>query len=1103
MNGFILILVICIFSIINTETIPIINFSYVNCPKGTSEFIYEFKEPNIPGKEYGFFLFRFSSYSNIEFKIRDENNKETQVYITSYNIELYRLPNLKPQNYTFIIKNNNKDTIKMRFFDNTKEININLDNFNVFANLNIKTNNAVNLPNPFIFNFEELPGNPIISYKGLSNNNYIIQDGEYLMNYCEINEDICDYKEVYSNITLEKGKKYKIKINSYMDNSTNLYFFNFEIVTTLLKEVEYGFTEFYAVQNINYYFFIINITGQENVYFYLKHNHPDIHYKLISEEEKNNSINEFKYNMNSGSPNQTIKINNNDKDYLILRIKYYSFSYNGFVLFMNYIDTLNTEKIFEIGKGKYGIIEMKNLKDDIYIISSSKKCMAIYSKGLPSKSFESILFLNQKNSSSIVVDTMQEKTKFFYYKYQDNKEESNKIKYELKIYNNLDNIISNFGLDSIFLRRSSHTVDFVNYIFYLFDIDKEYYLYIKKYFGGNDFYQYTKELNAYTNISQFRTVKPAYPNEYKLINNDLLIISGFQMFSFYNYYGSLFDLYLQKVNDSQRIEINPKMFNYNNLVKLLIKNQPYYLDFTVDHLIKLDKKFSNATILFKDKNGKEYLLSKTNRIITNLTGDNITIISNENVLIYFYKRIENDSTIFSMEFDKSQKGKNMKFNITSINDETKNIYILKDFSFKGYYPMIEDISSDKYVFKNNQTTIYIDNWYDKLENDLDDNGEERFIIYILDFNSSNFIISEPIYIDNLLSKRNIYNFEVIPPKEEGSLIISTLGTHNIEYQFMICKNKEVELKIENSLNYFSDVYQEKSESYTKIINKKEDDFYLLLYYMYETKMTLFHSFKSDNEFIFFYSFDNYYLCYKNSDSSILSINYKQENKIHMLLDKGFDLCSSFYNIIISKSDNMNNYRTFSNPCYLSKLFLEKNDSIKITTKDDYLFENGKVSFDIDVSEFKTNEEIIIGVISNNIYRSNGLNFYSPIKYKIGENPVVEFKLGELVKYNYKTNNYFKLEYNHKSDGPAKITFNFFRYQSFILFVIDGENKEEIIGDNELVNITLTKSGTYYFQIFDRFNTIDYNGKFMAFIPGGYIDTIDLSKKNIIRNKKLK
>ena len=48
-----------------------------------------------------------------------------------------------------------------------------------------------------------------------------------------------------------------------------------------------------------------------------------------------------------------------------------------------------------------------------------------------------------------------------------------------------------------------------------------------------------------------------------------------------------------------------------NVIQILNENKTYYLDFTVDHLIKLDNKYLDAEVTFINSNGTEYVLNKT------------------------------------------------------------------------------------------------------------------------------------------------------------------------------------------------------------------------------------------------------------------------------------------------------------------------------------------------------------------------------------------------------------------------------------------------------------------------------------------------------------
>ena len=58
----------------------------------------------------------------------------------------------------------------------------------------------------------------------------------------------------------------------------------------------------------------------------------------------------------------------------------------------------------------------------------------------------------------------------------------------------------------------------------------------------------------------------------------------------------------------------------------------YYLNFSVDHLIKLDNKFLVAEVTFTDENGENYILNNEARVLKNIKGNNIRLISDKNTL---------------------------------------------------------------------------------------------------------------------------------------------------------------------------------------------------------------------------------------------------------------------------------------------------------------------------------------------------------------------------------------------------------------------------------------------------------------------------------------
>jgi hypothetical protein len=258
--------------------------------------------------------------------------------------------------------------------------------------------------------------------------------------------------------------------------------------------------------------------------------------------------------------------------------------------------------------------------------------------------------------------------------------------FNIVLNDDLNNYFDKYQSDSIFKRSIiyNNNKDFKSQ--YFFDIREKYYLYIKKYFGFSNAYKYNHELNLMFDFMYFKNNAQFYQNsiDYKLINNELLIVSGQQLYTLTINYNSLLDFYIQKVDDCDYIQINTELYPTGNLVKLLNGNKKYYLNFTVDHIIMLGNEFENAEVTFKNEIGESFTLNKEKRIIKDLTGDNISIISTEKAFIYFYKRIPDYSEEGTIVFDKSQKNKILKITIQNKRSNNLNIVLAKDFCLKGY-----------------------------------------------------------------------------------------------------------------------------------------------------------------------------------------------------------------------------------------------------------------------------------------------------------------------------------------------------------------------------------------------------------------------------------
>ena len=137
-------------------------------------------------------------------------------------------------------------------------------------------------------------------------------------------------------------------------------------------------------------------------------------------------------------------------------------------------------------------------------------------------------------------------------------------------------------------------------------------------------------------------------------------------------------------------------------------------------------------------------MSKDKKVIRDLKGEGIFVKSNKKALLYFYKKMDNITEKGMIEFNRTQIGKNMKFEITPQNDDFLRLFIVEDFGFKGYYPMLSKESRSEvnaFFLGNDFATIYVDNLYDKIEiNEIYEEEGEKFFIYIFDWEENNLPI---------------------------------------------------------------------------------------------------------------------------------------------------------------------------------------------------------------------------------------------------------------------------------------------------------------------------------------------------------------------------
>ena len=1139
----ILILILSLQSILST--IFINNFDDIEIFNGENEYIYEVLDFKPQKDKIPYFLFKFKQIYDVKFKIKFGNSTNCISLPTKYNEWVkYPLRDINETNFnvTFIILSWAFSPFIMTFIDTSKEINTNL---NKFLNLNLNISGLEKSTYPLEFILDKIQSNTSFLIKSNYNNDiYDFQD--YQFNYCiiEKEKDECIYIGVNnSQINFLKGEEYKIKLNWYQSNNS-YYLENFEI-SNFVQDVEFGKNLYIKSNRFKSQYYILNIKNYSKFYLYVNKS-KSFGIISISELEKEayiKNIDNYENNFDEYDTFKLIEISKKETDeYLIIKINdknvfyYDSNYYEGIIYIFNYTHRIKDyyggiEQI-ELEKGTNAIFIWEKVCDNNLLVSSNKNMELInYLHEIDYDIYikQNYIFLMTSYSYFIYINSSKSNTILSFYYYGLNKLinqiywtfiNSNDL---LKYFRKYSFYYSTFFIDSCFIRTFSHIFKLGFNNTYFFDINEQYYFYYKKVFGNMNYYINKKILDISTDINEYKKAIREYDSEnFKNINNKLIIISGYKLLSCFISYNTLFEFYIQKVNDLEHIKIYEKYSNLNTInAKLLNANKVYYLDFEVNHLIKLDSKFLNSTVIFKDEKGKKFILNNSKRVIKDLKGNNIVVKSNKIALIYFYKKIANFSESNVIEFDKSQKRKIMKFNITCLESfinihyyyNSLRINIIKDFSFKGYYPLISSDMIEKiYLSKYHSNTIYIENYYDLLgnNNELYENEGEKYILYFYDLLGSNessnqyFNITKPIYVDNLYTIGNKYNFEVIPPDTNGVLLLNPIKKNKIKYQFFICKNEEIKFTIYNLNDIVSDsIFKDDKQPYNIIINRNR-----MITLDFNKYGTLVHSFESSHEFLFMYSLYSFEdlngLKKEPINNNFILINQISKYNIQLIFYPKYISDLVQYHIVIAKKDKLNNINSFSDECHIGKLMINNDDSILV--KSIYIKTDKLIIEDIDLSKFdlKDNNELVINIISYNVLLYC-FNFYTPKEFKIQENEAKEFKLGENVDFNFINNNYFKFKYEKDINKNLTIYFNFDTNQDFyIIFYKEGE-KAQIMQNNKekIFELNLNESGLYYLSFYSFNEISEKNYIFYTFIPGKLIDTIDLSQKMYIKKIKMK
>ena len=417
--------------------------------------------------------------------------------------------------------------------------------------------------------------------------------------------------------------------------------------------------------------------------------------------------------------------------------------------------------------------------------------------------------------------------------------------------------------------------------------------------------------------------------------------------------------------------------------------------------------------------------------------------------------------------------------------------------------MISEKSWIKLNGNKNIFTVYIENLYDKLKNeDLYENEGEKFIIYIDSINKEKFEISNIIYIDNLLSIKNKYNFQVVPANSSGNIIVIKYFYY-MSYQFMMCKSKEIKFKIETSEG---DSYpiSTKEYPYKATINESK----LIHLNTFHYNEILIHSFESDNEFLFLYSLKKNFYDYP-FNYEILSIFEIKKNHVQIKF-RVLDEVAKYY-VLVAKKDRLNNNDSFSDICYVSKFFINNDyNSIYVKNISSSPISNSYYylkSEDIDISKLNinNNDELIFNIIGfYNDFSDKFPKLYQP---KESTQKIIEFNLEEYVNFKLDDKNVYKFEFKNFSVGKQFLYFYFNNaiYLDIYLTELNGESIEiNYYNYNNNFDACLTNSGIFYLEFYIENYITEYKneGSFIV-ILSGLIDVIDFSKNNYTNKKSIK
>ena len=555
------------------------------------------------------------------------------------------------------------------------------------------------------------------------------------------------------------------------------------------------------------------------------------------------------------------------------------------------------------------------------------------------------------------------------------------------------------------VRINSDILPFYEFFnFYFHDSKENINLYINKIYGETYLYECNESLDL-NDLSKL-TTPISNCKDKKSIFNRLFTFKGTKILSGYLTHNSYFDIYLEfNDEDNKKIKISKVLKDtINSASKYLKKDVEYDVDFTLEHMVKIEPgKNVEVTIYNDEETIKLNSINSSKRI----DGKNYKVKSNADIMIYFYGKIA--------EIIKQVEIENNKKNLLIWSDT--RLYFCIDTGFEGYNPSNVEILMDSKLRQSNY--YYIENIYEKIEKKLAKN-EKLYLFYGSDDidDVKQAIVHIEYTEDNLNNPNNDYTFNVIPKNSnDKSLIIYNRNIENIVFNINYCKNKE-DITI-----YYKNLEDNLRQEH-EIIFGKDNTTLLLNIEQYGTKLR----FESTEDFIFSYSFYDeidrqFDLNEKWSEERKvlvdLTINEIKENNNNNILlitfNPNYKNSNTKYIIVIASEEGDNTEDNFKNPCYITKLVTDIPSGVKVVNFFD-VGEKDSIEAEVDITDILSeNNKYIVNIISQELRFEKKLNFYNPKHFSHNSIKPIDIAIESEQEIDFiNKKNAFELKYNNES-----------------------------------------------------------------------------------------